>query len=180
MRENFERSLKAVLAHEGGYVHHEKDPGGETNRGVTKAVYDAYRKRRGLPVRSVKHISDDEVREIYRLQYWNAIRGDELPAGMDYAVFDFAVNSGPRRAAKHFQMALGVVADGIIGEVTLQAAEEASPAVVINTLTQRRTYFLRALSNYPTFGRGWMSRVNGVRRLALAMAKPNPTTRKED
>ena len=79
-----------------------------------------------------------------------------------------------------FLLALGVVADGIIGEVTLQAAAEASPAVVINTLTQRRTYFLRALSTFPTFGRGWMSRVNGVRKLALAMAKQNPTDRKED
>ena len=103
MKANFDKSLALVLVHEGGYVNHPKDPGGATNRGVTQAVYDAYRKTRGKAGQSVKFITDEEVNAIYKFQYWDRVQGDLLPAGLDYAVFDFAVNSGVGRASKYLQ-----------------------------------------------------------------------------
>ena len=175
MRQNFERSLAAVLKHEGGFANHPDDPGGATMKGVTQAVYDAYRRRLGLFTRTVKLIADDELRDIYRKQYWLAVHGDELPSGIDYCVFDFAVNSGPGRAIKHLQMALGVTADGIIGQITLRAAEEADPAVIIAGVCDRRMFFLRNLSTFATFGKGWTARVNGVRTLAKEMARNGAT-----
>lgn len=171
MRQNFEKSLAAVLKHEGGFANHPDDPGGATNRGITQAVYDAYRRRLGLSTRSVKLLADDEMRDIYRKQYWLAVHGDELPSGIDYCVFDFAVNSGPGRAVKHLQMALGVTADGIIGQITLRAAEESDPAVVIAGLCDRRLFFLKNLSAWASFGKGWKNRVDDVRRNALTLAK---------
>lgn len=174
MRDNFEKSLKAVLVHEGGWSNHKLDPGGQTMRGVTQAVYDAYRRRLGLGVRSVKFLADDELRDIYRKQYWDTIKGDELPHGVDYAVFDFAVNSGPSRAARYLQTVLGVASDGVIGQITLRAAEEMDERITINGLCDRRMAFLRGLPTWETFGKGWASRVSGVRSMALGMvAGPN-------
>lgn len=168
MNGNFERALALVLEHEGGYVNHKLDPGGATNRGVTQAVYNGYRKMRGRGLLSVKYISEEEVRAIYKFQYWDKVQGDFLPAGLDYAVFDFAVNSGVSRAAKYLQAVLGVEQDGQIGTRTLAAI--GSPAETINALCDRRISFLRNLKTFLTFGKGWTSRVKGVRAHALEMA----------
>lgn len=167
MNANFEKALTLVLEHEGGYVNHPKDPGGATMKGVTQAVYDAYRKLRGRGVQSVKLISDEELRAIYKFQYWDKVQGDFLPAGVDYAVFDFAVNSGVSRAAKYLQAVLGVAQDGQIGAKTLAAIT--SPANTINALCDRRVGFLRNLKTFLTFGKGWTRRVQGVRAHALEM-----------
>jgi lysozyme family protein len=161
MKENLEVALAWVLAHEGGFVNHPKDPGGATNKGVTQRVYDGYRTRKGLAPRSVRGISAEEVAEIYRAQYWQAVRGDDLPAGLDYAVFDYAVNSGPRRAAMDLQRELGVKVDGVIGQITLAACARADVFDLIVRLCERRMRFLRALKHWPTFGRGWTRRVMG-------------------
>lgn len=168
MNANFEKALALVLEHEGGYVNHPKDPGGATMKGVTQAVYDAYRKLRGRGVQSVKLISEEELRAIYKFQYWDKVQGDFLPAGVDYAVFDFAVNSGVSRAAKYLQAVLGVAQDGQIGAKTLAAIT--SPANTINALCDRRVGFLRNLKTFLTFGKGWTRRVQGVRAHALEMA----------
>lgn len=167
MNANFEKALTLVLEHEGGYVNHPKDPGGATMKGVTQAVYDAYRKLRGRGVQSVKLISEEELRAIYKFQYWDKVQGDFLPAGVDYAVFDFAVNSGVSRAAKYLQAVLGVAQDGQIGAKTL--AGITSPANTINALCDRRMGFLRNLKTFLTFGKGWTRRVQGVRAHALEM-----------
>ena len=171
MRQNYSRALALVLKWEGGFSNHPDDPGGATNRGITQAVYDAYRRRLGLSTRSVKLLADDAMRDIYRKQYWLAVHGDELPGGLDYAAFDFAVNSGPGRAIKYLQMVLGVTADGVIGQITLRAAEESDPAVVIAGLCDRRLFFLKNLSTWASFGKGWKNRVDDVRRNALTLAK---------
>lgn len=168
MKANFDKSLALVLVHEGGYVNHPKDPGGATNRGVTQAVYDAYRKTRGKAGQSVKFISDDEVNAIYKFQYWDRVQGDLLPAGLDYAVFDFAVNSGVGRASKYLQAVLGVAQDGQIGARTLAAIT--NPSNAINALCDRRMSFLRNLRTFLTFGKGWTRRVTDVRKHALEMA----------
>ncbi|MEI2387627.1 glycoside hydrolase family 108 protein [Breoghania sp. JC706] len=161
--QNYRQCLEWVLAYEGGYIDHPKDPGGATNRGVTQRVYTAYRKRLGLSTQSVRHITADEVASIYRSQYWDAIRGDGLPAGVEFAVFDFAVNSGVRRAVKALQRALGIRADGIIGNITLAAARAADPESLITAVCKRRMSFLHRLSTFATFGRGWTHRVEGYR-----------------
>src|SRR6218665_304282 len=119
----FADALARVLVHEGGYVNHPRDPGGATNFGVIQRVYDGYRERKGQPTRSVKDITEFEVKEIYDRQYWQAIKGDKLPLGVSYAVFDGAVNSGPGQSIKWLQRALGVTADGALGEVTLSAVK---------------------------------------------------------
>jgi lysozyme family protein len=168
MNNNFEKALALVLEHEGGYVNHPKDPGGATNRGVTQAVYDAYRKVRGRGPQSVKFITYDELRAIYKFQYWDKVHGDFLPIGLDYAVFDFAVNSGVGRASKSLQAVLGVAQDGQIGARTLAAIT--SPVKTINALCDRRIGFLRNLRTFMTFGKGWTRRVKDVRAHALEMA----------
>jgi lysozyme family protein len=168
MKANFEKALAYVLEHEGGYVNHPRDPGGATNRGVTQAVYDAYRKMRGRSIQSVKFISDEEVRAIYKFQYWDKVQGDFLPLGVDYAVFDFAVNSGVGRASRYLQSVLGVAQDGVIGAKTIAAIS--SPVATINALCDRRMSFLRNLGTFLTFGKGWTRRVQGVRAHALEMA----------
>jgi len=170
MAQAFTNVLPLVLAHEGGYVNHPKDPGGATNTGVTQAVYDAYRDNRGVERRSVKQITRAEIQDIYKRQYWDMVNGDELPAGLDYAVFDYGVNSGPNRAAKDLQRllkaqidpALGV--DGQIGEATLRAARRAADLDEVKLIADycnRRMRFLRGLRTYGTFGRGWKRRVIG-------------------
>lgn len=171
MKEKFTRALAAVLVHEGGKVNHPRDPGGRTNKGVTQRVYDAFRKRAGKPLQSVYEITDFEVRSIYELQYWNRIKGTQLPVGVDYAVFDGAVNSGPVQSAKWLQRALGVRVDGVIGEVTLAAAAAyPNKAQLINAILDRRLNFLQNLRTWDAFGKGWSRRVLDVRTTALAWA----------
>lgn len=165
MNDNFARALALVLVHEGGYSNHPADPGGPTMKGIIQRVYDGYRRARGLAVRPVRDIAQSELEEIYRRQYWDAVRADELPPGIDYVVFDGAVNSGPAQSAKWLQRALGLPADGQVGEVTLAAARAAaSSASLVDDICDRRLAMLKALSTWPVFGRGWARRVADVRK----------------
>ncbi len=166
---NFARALDIVLQYEGGYVNHPADPGGPTNLGITMATLRAYRGRH-VDFSDVRNLTKAEAGQIYRQNYWDKIHGDELPSGVDFAVFDFGVNSGPGTAAKFLQHALGVPADGAIGPVTLAAANKANPAVLINRYMDARLDYLESLRTWPTFGKGWTSRVAAVRREALKMA----------
>lgn len=182
---NFKPSLSLVLAHEGGFVNHPADPGGATNQGVTQAVYDAYRKYNGAKVQSVKLISAVEVADIYNKQYWRLVRGDTLPCGFDYAVFDFGVNSGVSRAVRYMQRLVGVDDDGVIGFKTISAVEAAARAneeALIVQYCANRLAFLKSLKTFPTFGKGWTRRVigytagvqasdNGVVDYAVMMAR---------
>jgi lysozyme family protein len=171
MRENFARSLERVLVHEGGKVDHPKDPGGRTNQGVIQRVYDGYRKNAKKPLQDVYLMTDAERDEIYRRQYWAAVQGDRLPDGVDYVVFDGAVNSGPGQSIKWLQRALGIDADGVIGAVTLQAvASFGDYDELINQICDRRMAFLKALKTWATFGKGWQRRVDGVQQAGQAWA----------
>ncbi len=167
--ETFNSALKEVLKHEGGFVNHPADPGGATNKGITIATYRKWVDRDGT-VDDLKKITDAQVAKVYRSVYWNAVKGDELQSGLDYAVFDFAVNSGPNRAAKYLQAVVGVAQDGKIGPKTIEAANVRDPSKVINELCDRRQAFLKALKTFPTFGKGWTRRVAEVRALALQLA----------
>lgn len=169
----FDRALPLVLAHEGGYVDHPSDPGGATNLGITRKTLARWRKVTpwtDLPKSEVKGLTKAAVAPIYRAFYWDEINGDKLPAGLEYAVFDYAVNSGPGRAAMALQRLVGVADDGEIGPITLAAVAKRKPADLINALCDERMAFLMRLSTYPVFGRGWKSRVDGVRKTALGMA----------
>lgn len=166
---NYSGSLAAVLVHEGGYVNDPQDPGGATNKGVTQAVYDAFRGRAKQPRLSVKSISTAELEAIYRNEYWNRIKGDDLPAGVDYAVFDFAVNSGVNRASRYLQAVVGVEPDGAIGPRTVAAITD--PKRTIDALSDKRLTFLRQLPTFGRFGNGWSARVGDVRIKAKGMVK---------
>lgn len=173
MRANFDAALSAVLVHEGGYVDHPKDPGGATNLGITHKTLANWRKVVpwwDLDKSEIKNLTRDEAARIYRAKYWDLIRGDQLPAGIDYAVLDFAVNSGPARAAKALQRIVKAKVDGLIGPDTLRALDQYVVASVINQLCDDRMAFLQRLPTFGVFGRGWTSRVKGVRKLALQMA----------
>ncbi|WP_371345289.1 glycoside hydrolase family 108 protein [Ancylobacter sp. IITR112] len=166
----FDGALKRVLVHEGGYADHPADPGGATMNGITQRVYDGWRRRHGLPLREVRRIAPEEVSALYRRQYWDAVRADDLPAGLDYALFDAAVNSGPAQAAKWLQRALKVTADGQVGEATLAALEARAVSALIDGVCDRRLAMLRTLRTFPTFGAGWTRRVGEVRAAAKALA----------
>jgi lysozyme family protein len=164
--DNYKPSLSLVLAHEGGYVNNPKDPGGPTNFGVTQVVYDAYRDYMHLKRQSVKFISSAEVNEIYMKNYWRLVKGDSLPAGLDYAVFDFAVNSGVGRAIKYLQRLVKVDDDGAIGFGTLTAINKAAKANEEALITQycaNRLAFMQSLKTFATFGKGWTRRVVGAK-----------------
>jgi lysozyme family protein len=161
MKDNFPIVLPWTLAHEGGWSNHPKDPGGATMRGVTQRVYTAYLNRKGVPSRSVRSITPEEIMEIYKFQYWDALRCDELPSGLDYAVFDFGVNSGVSRAAKFLQRIVGARQDGIVGEDTLSKVSNSDATFVIEKLCADRMAFLRRLKTWKTFGKGWTRRVVG-------------------
>ena len=165
MKENYPQALKQVLKYEGGYVDHPKDPGGPTNKGVTQAVYDNWRKSQNLSIQSVRAIADSEVAAIYKNLYWDRISGDLLPSGVDFAVFDFAVNSGVSRAAKTLQAVVGVTQDGVIGPATIQATK----TYVAMTVTNKRLAFMQSLSIWSTFGKGWSARIADVKAQILSL-----------
>jgi lysozyme family protein len=168
-------SLAKVLAHEGGYSNHPADPGGPTNKGVTQRVYDAYRRGKGQAVRSVKSLTTEELNDIYDKQYWDAVKGDLLPDGVDYVVFDGAVNSGPGRSIMWLQQALRPVytgrIDGVMGMGTIAALKAINNNdALIDRICDARMNFLRHLGTFGTFGRGWTVRVAEVRSIGKAWA----------
>lgn len=175
MERNFQRSLSLVLKWEGGFVNHPKDPGGATNKGITLATFRRYVKRNGT-VDDLKRITDAQVSTVYRKQYWDAVKGDDLPSGVDYAVFDFAVHSGPARAAKYLQAAVGVDQDGKIGPVTIAAARGMNAVDLVAAICAKRMAFLKRLNTWPTFGKGWTNRVNDVVREAAKMVSETSTS----
>jgi len=162
MKENFDDALKALLKHEGGFVNHPADPGGMTNLGVTKKVMEEWV---GRPVseQDMRSLTPEDVAPIYKAKYWDAIKGDDLPAGVDMCVFDCAVNSGVGRASKFLQEVAGVNADGKIGPATLAAVKAKPAEQIIEAFCERRQKFLESLPTFKTFGKGWTTRVAGVK-----------------
>jgi lysozyme family protein len=169
MDRNFARALKLVLKEEGGFSDHPKDPGGATMKGVTLATFRRHVNSKAT-VDDLKHISDADLARVYKRQYWDAVKADDLPDGLDYATFDYAVNSGPGRAAKALQKVLNVAQDGKIGPATIGAAQSTFKAGAIMALCSGRMEFLRGLKTWGTFGKGWSSRVSRVQAAALDMA----------
>lgn len=166
---SFDFALETVLGFEGGYVNHPLDPGGATKFGITRATLQRARGR-DVAIAEVMALTRHEAAVIYREHYWHAVRADELPAGVDLAVFDTAVNSGPARAIRLLQQAAGVVTDGRIGPVTLASVEAQAPHALIERYCAARLSFLERLRHFQVFGRGWRRRVERVEERAKQLA----------
>ena len=170
MKKNFSHCLEMLLKHEGGFVNHPKDPGGMTNLGVTKAVYDHWIGRPATEA-EMRALKSADVGPIYKANYWDKVRGDDLPSGVDWCAFDWAVNSGSGRPAKAIQRAVGVTADGSIGPKTLQAIADTDPEHIIRYVYEVRQKFYESLKTFETFGRGWTRRNQETLETALELAK---------
>jgi uncharacterized protein (TIGR02594 family) len=166
----FGACLPVVQKWEGGWADHPHDNGGATMKGVTQRVYQEY-KQRPVTKEELRNITDAEVRDIFKAGYWDTASCDSFRAGVDLVVFDAAVNSGPRRSIRWLQMAIGAVADGIVGPETRWKASQMDPLDIIAKATDLRMAFLRDLDDWPHFGRGWTNRVNDVRAEAIKMAR---------
>jgi len=168
MQANYEKCLEAILHHEGGYVNHPQDPGGETNLGVTKRVYEEWGGSKDM-----KDLLVEDVAPIYKKNYWDRVKGDSLPSGLDLCIFDFGVNAGPGRAAKYIQTQIGTIADGGIGPNTLAKLNEYLSKTPIEKAIRdyqsvRQDYY-EQLSTFTTFGKGWTRRVQETTKMALEM-----------
>lgn len=174
--------LAQILKHEGGFADHPADPGGATNMGITHKTLARWRGVEpwwDLPKSEVSALTRAEAASIYKALYWERCRAGSLPAGIDLAVFDYAVNSGPDRAVKTLQALVGVVRDGFVGPVTLAAVARRDPRVLIEAICDQRMGFLQRLAHWASFGRGWTSRVADIRATALAdvaLQPPSQTT----
>ena len=168
MKSNYDKCLETILHHEGGYVNHPEDPGGETNLGVTKRVYEEHG-----GTKDMKDLTVEDVAPIYKKGYWDKMKGDDLPGGLDLCVFDFGVNAGPGRSAKYLQKMIGTVADGGIGPNTLKAVEayvsEHGIEKSIDNFQEARQGYYQLLGTFDTFGRGWTRRVTETTELAKTM-----------
>tara|TARA_R110002051_G_C8521381_1_gene468018 strand:+ start:114 stop:623 length:510 start_codon:yes stop_codon:yes gene_type:complete len=168
MKENFNKCLTMLLHHEGGFVNHPKDPGGMTNLGVTKAVYDKWIGREATE-QDMRDLTPEDVAPIYKKNYWDRVKGDDLPSGVDWACFDWAVNSGSGRPAKALQRCVGATPDGAIGPMTLRAVADNEPKRLVEGVYTQRQKFYEDLKTFETFGRGWTRRNKETLDSALEM-----------
>lgn len=158
---NFDEAFHKLLGHEGMYSNHPDDPGGETMWGVTKTVARTAGyagEMRDLPV--------DVAKAIYRKQYWDTVKADELPALLRYPLFDAAVNSGVSQAVRWLQRALEVADDGKLGPITLTVAKASVQENVLRNMLAQRLQFMTGLSNWPSFGKGWARRIASLLMVA--------------
>ena len=166
MKINYDKCLETILHHEGGYVNHPKDPGGETNLGVTKRVYQEHG-----GTKDMKDLLVEDVAPIYKKGYWDKMKCDDIPSGLDLCLFDFGVNAGPGRAAKFLQSMIGTTVDGGIGPNTLAKLEEYirenGEHEAVNKYQEMRQKYYEQLSTFDTFGKGWTRRVQETTKLAL-------------
>jgi lysozyme family protein len=169
MKHNWEEALAHILKYEGGYVNHPNDPGGMTNLGVTKRVWEEWT---GKPATEadMRALTPAMVGPLYKKRYWDAVRGDDLPAGVDLCVFDCAVNAGVGRASRFLQQAVGVDADGKIGPMTISAVTAKPADEIIEAFCALREAHYKSLSTFDTFGKGWMRRLASVKVESTDMA----------
>lgn len=168
MKSNFNNCLHKVLAHEGGFINHEKDTGGMTNLGITKTAWEEYAGRESSED-EMRAIDKSSAEKFYKKMYWDKMQGDKLPAGIDYCIFDASVNSGVSKASKWAQQCVGANIDGIIGVKTLNKLIYCWPSQTINVFCNIRLIFLKSLNNWETFGKGWERRVKEVNAHSLCM-----------
>ena len=166
----FEECLARVLKHEGGYVHDRFDSGGRTNLGVTQRVWEEFV---GHPVSEadMRALTPEKVAPMYKIKYWNPSYCAVLPKGLDYVVFDFAVNAGTGRSVKTLQQAIGCVADGVIGPKTMATINASNAKDLITKFSDARADFYQGIvarkPDQARFIKGWLNRVEDARKLAI-------------
>jgi len=174
MTDPFNDCLAAVLKEEGGYVNNPRDPGGMTNLGVTKRVWEKWCGHTASEA-EMRSLSVAKVTPLYRAQYWNAVCGDQLPGALALCVFDFAVNAGPRRAGQTLQRLVSASQDGQIGPATLRAVQQYvtghSLADTVRQYQNARRGFYRGLDGFVHFGKGWLNRCDRVETEALRLVR---------
>jgi len=176
MISNWDKSFEMVIAHEGGFTDDERDPGnklsdgrkGCTMLGCTQANWEKYIGHM-VTKDDMRKLTKEDVKPLYKRDYWDAVKGDDLPAGVDYACFDFAINAGPGASRKMVQKALGVTADGSIGPATMKAIQSADGRQLLNAFSNAKTAFYKSLPIFPTYGKGWLKRVDDVQKSAEGM-----------
>ena len=168
MKSNFQQSIDAMLVSEGGFSNNPKDPGGMTNLGVTKTVWEGWTGHDATE-QTMRNLSTADVTPLYKKKYWDAVQGDALPSGVDYCVFDTAVNSGAGRSIKLLQRSIGVTEDGFLGPNSLAAILVSDVGSLIDKYCAARNEFLQSLSTFETFGKGWTNRVLEVNLKAKEM-----------
>lgn len=169
---SYDLALTRLLQHEGGYTNHPDDPGGPTNFGITIADYRRYAKSDATAA-DVRAMPVDEAKTIYRKRYWDAQRCDDLPAGVDYAVFDYGVNSGIGRSGKVLRRVLQLPDDtGVVTDAVIAAARAADARLLVSAICDERLRLLKSLETWDVFGKGWGRRVGEVKATALGMAAP--------
>lgn len=168
---SFREALEKVLKHEGGYVNDKNDLGGETNLGVTKKTYTQWCMEQDFHPKDMKDLTVDDVEPIYKRNYWDRMKCDELDPGVAYFIFDFGVNSGPKRAAEYLQSAVGCAIDGSIGPITIAAANEKDSIHIIDQLHRERQHFYEKLKTFEHFGKGWTRRNQEAKDSALKLCK---------
>lgn len=173
MKENREIWLEAVLRSEGGWSNHPKDGGGATQFGVTQRTLSDWRGEEVGP-EDVAQLSEEEAKDIFLAKYWQVMRGDQLPSGLDVYACDFSVNSGPSRAAKILQELVGAKADSFVGPLTMEAIRKKEPLQLLLDYHAARMDFLMGLSNWDTFGKGWTSRCSRMLALGRTLVQKRP------
>ena len=168
MQSNWKRSFELMLQSEGGFANHPSDPGGMTNLGVTKATWENWVGRPSDEA-EMRGLTPEKVEPMYKKKFWDAVRGDELPPGISYLCFDFAVNAGAGRSIKTLQTAVGVTPDGGFGPMTMAAVQAVDPVELIERFSQAKEDFYRSLNTFATFGKGWLNRVADVKVKASSM-----------
>ena len=176
MISNWDQAFKQMLASEGGFTDDERDNGnklpdgrkGSTMLGVTQFNWEQHVGHQ-VTHDDMRKLTPADVEPLYKKKYWDAVRADELPSGIDYAVFDMGVNAGPGRSIKLMQSALGVTPDGGFGAITMAAVQAANPVELIERFSQEKEAFYRSLESFSVYGTGWLNRVAAVKLKASSM-----------
>jgi lysozyme family protein len=176
MISNWQKAFEQMLASEGGFTDDERDPGnnlpdgrkGSTMLGVTQFNWEQHTGHE-VTHEQMRKLTPADVEPLYKKKYWDVVRADELPSGIDYVLFDMGVNAGPGRSIKLAQATVGVPADGGLGPITMAAILAADPAEFIEKFSAEKEAFYRSLNTFETFGKGWLNRVAAVKQKATSM-----------
>ena len=146
----FDKAFAKLIDHEGGLVNNPADKGGLTKYGISQRAY---------PHLDIASLTLQDVRELYKRDYWDRAQCDRLHPDVAFQVFDGAVNSGIGNSIRWMQEAAGVAVDGIVGPLTLRKVGDMDTAIVIARYNGVRLKFMASLSTWDVFGRGWARRI---------------------
>lgn len=176
MLSNWENSFELLMDSEGGFSTDPDDRGnhmpdgrpGATNLGVTMMTWELY-VQRAATIEEMKCLTPDDVKPLYKTMFFDRVWGDKMPVGLDYLLFDFAVNAGVSRSVLMLQRAVGAHPDGAMGPVTYAATITHDPVDLIEKFSEAKVEFYESLDNFPTYGKGWLNRVAKVEQQAKNM-----------